>query len=264
MTAREQLWYLIKGVVNSSYEVTIFCDEFERIYNFETDEEQLSEQERSMFRSLFKMASRFSEFEEDLKIPNVYFNKEDICNAAKSILQIENMSTEHNVTFAPGLTREEVLAIEARYEICFPKSLRDFLMLALPVSKGFYNWRDTSEENIRYIKKAIAAPIEKLKELAGEAEWCEAWGIKPQDAEGIAEEVKRQLQKAPVLIPIYGHRYMPMIEAENPPVLSVHGTDVIYYGENLSDYFDIEFGEKKQKDIAFERIRSVPFWSEIM
>lgn len=227
MTAREQLWYLIRGVVNGSYEVTIFCDEFERIYNFETEEEQLSEQERSMFRSLSKMASRFSEFEEDLKIPNMYYNKEDICNAA-------------------------------------PKSLRDFLMLALPVSEGFYNWRDTSEENIRYIKKAIAAPIEKLKELAGEAEWCEAWGNKPENAADVAEEVIRQLQKAPSLIPVYAHRYMPMIEAENPPVLSVHGTDVIYYGENLSDYFDIEFGEKKQKDIAFERIRSVPFWSEIM
>ena len=63
---------------NTLYEVTIFCDEFERIYNFETDEEQLSEQERTMFRSLSKMAGRFSEFEEDLKIPNMYFSGDEI------------------------------------------------------------------------------------------------------------------------------------------------------------------------------------------
>lgn len=264
MTAREQLWYLVRGVINGSYEVTIFCDEFERIYNFETDNEQLSEQERTMFRSLSKMAGRFSEFEEDLKIPNVYFNKEDICNAAKSILQMENMSTAHKVTFAPGLTREEISAIETRYNICFPKSLRDFLMLALPVSAGFYNWRDDSAENINTINNAIARPMEALKELAEEAEWCERWGKELESVTEKAVEVKKRLQKAPILIPVYGHRYMPMVEAENPPVLSVHGTDVIYYGETLTDYFDVEFGSKKQQDIAFECILSVPFWNEIM
>jgi len=35
-------------------------------------------------------------------------------------------------------------------------------------------------------------------------------------------------------------------------------------GENLSDYFEVEFGVKRQEDIAFGRIRPVPFWSEIM
>ena len=168
------------------------------------------------------------------------------------------------VTFAPGLTKEEVLAIETRYNICFPKSLRDFLMLALPVSEGFFNWRDGSAENISYIKKAIAVPIENLKELAEEVDWCESWGDEPGSVAEKAIEVKNQLQKAPILIPVYAHRYMPMVEAENPPVLSVHGTDVIYYGENLSDYLEVEFGVKKQQDITFERILPVPFWSEIM
>ena len=174
------------------------------------------------------------------------------------------MSTAHNVTFAPGLTKEEISVIETRYNICFPKSLRDFLMLALPVSDGFYNWRDDSAENISTIKKAIARPMEALKELAEEAEWCEAWGKKPESVAEKGAEVKKRLQKAPILIPVYAHRYMPMVEAENPPVLSVHGTDVIYYGENLVDYLDVEFGGKKQQDIAFECILPVPFWSEVM
>ena len=144
-----------------------------------------------------------------------------------------------NITFARGLTRDEISSIELRYNIHFPKSLRDFLMQALPVSNGFYNWRDSSAEKIRYIKEAIARPMETLKELAEES-------------------------NAPVLIPVYAHRYMPMVDAENPPILSVHGTDIIYYGENLLDYLDVEFGTKKQEDIAFDRIQPVPFWSEIM
>ena len=137
-------------------------------------------------------------------------------------------------------------------------------MTALPASNGFYNWRDFSAENISYIKNAIARPVETMEELAEEVEWCEDWGKEPEHVMDRTEEIRKRLQKAPILIPIYTHRYMPVIEAENPPILSVHGTDIIYYGENLSDYFDVEFGVKKQKDIAFERILLVPFWSEIM
>jgi len=152
----------------------------------------------------------------------------------------------HNISFARGLTCDEISSIEMRYNIHFPRSLRNFLMQALPVSEGFYNWRDSSAENIRYIKEAIARPMETLKESAEEVELCEGW------------------DKAPVLIPVYAHRYMPMVEAENPPILSVHGTDIIYYGENLLDYLEVEFGTKQQRDIAFDRIQPVPFWSEIM
>lgn len=85
MTAREQLWYLINGVIDGSYEVKIFCDEFERIYNFETDKAQLTEQEKRGFEELFRMVARFSEFEEDLKIPNMYFSKEEILAKAKEV-----------------------------------------------------------------------------------------------------------------------------------------------------------------------------------
>jgi len=88
MTVKEQLWYLINGVVDGSYEVRIFCDEFERIYNFETDKAQLTEQEKSEFEELSRMAARFSEFEEDLKIPNMYFSKEEILAKAKEVQNI--------------------------------------------------------------------------------------------------------------------------------------------------------------------------------
>ena len=175
-----------------------------------------------------------------------------------------NMLKQHEIEIEVGLSSSELKLIEEVYSIRFPKSLREFLREALPVTNGFYNWRDFSEENINTIKSAIAAPIEALIELAEEVEWCESWGKEPESVAQRTVEVKERLQKAPTLIPVYAHRYVPMVEAENPPVLSVHGTDVVYYGENLADYFDVEFGGKKQQDIAFECILSVPFWSEIM
>lgn len=47
-------------------------------------------------------------------------------------------------------------------------------------------------------------------------------------------------------------------------MISVHGVDIIYYGEDLEDYFKIEFGQKEQSEINFQRINTIPFWSEIM
>lgn len=89
MTAREQLWYLINGVLSGSYEVKTFCDEFYRIYNFETDKAELTEQENKEFRELFEMAARFSDFEEDLKLPNVYYSWEEILAKVKEVQKLK-------------------------------------------------------------------------------------------------------------------------------------------------------------------------------
>ena len=55
------------------------------------------------------------------------------------------------------------------------------------------------------------------------------------------KEVREALKEALKLLPIYGHRYMPMILQKDPPIISIHDVDIIYYGENLEDYFNIEW-----------------------
>ncbi|WP_054743173.1 hypothetical protein [Cellulosilyticum ruminicola] len=52
---------------------------------------------------------------------------------------------------------------------------------------------------------------------------------------------------------------MPMVEGENIPIYSIHDVDGIYYGGNLEEYFDIEFGQKDQRAIDFEHLRMIPF-----
>ena len=42
MTEKEQLYYLINGVLDGSYQVKTFCSEFTRVYDLEVDYEQLS------------------------------------------------------------------------------------------------------------------------------------------------------------------------------------------------------------------------------
>ena len=55
-----------------------------------------------------------------------------------------------------------------------------------------------------------------------------------------------------------------MIPEDNPPIISIHDIDIIYYGQNLEDYFKVEFGGKKQGKIEFKNINPIPFWSDIM
>lgn len=171
---------------------------------------------------------------------------------------------KNNIKFEDGLTSDEVLQIEKCYNIIFPMSLRTFLMTALPVSKEFYNWRNKDKENIEKIKNMLNQPIQYIYDMPEDIYWCEDWGEEPENEEDFKFKVKKRLKKAPKLIPIYSHRYMPMFDNENPPIISVHGADVIYYGEDLQDFFKIEFGEKDQNTMEFEKINTIPFWTDIM
>ena len=168
------------------------------------------------------------------------------------------------IKFENGLTADEMFQIERIYDIKFPKSLKEFLTAALPISKGFYNWRDTSEENVNFIKQLIERPKMNIKNMAEYVCWSDEWGEEPSDKNITIEKVIEKLNWAPKLIPIYAHRYMPMNSDNNPPIISVHNIDIIYYGENLEDYFNIEFGNKTQNDLNYQNIKSIQFWSDIM
>ena len=171
---------------------------------------------------------------------------------------------QQGVEFETGLTVEEIAKIEDVYKISFPRSLKKFLMTALPISKGFYKWRNFEQDNVVFIKKIISIPTEEIDELAEEVYWCDDWGEEPESEKDIASIVRERLKKAPKLLPIYGHRYIPMCSEDNPPILSVQGTDIIYYGESLEDYLKVEFGGKEQEQIEFSSINPIPFWSDIM
>lgn len=86
------------------------------------------------------------------------------------------------------------------------------------------------------------------------------------DNKGISFEIcKNEMTKVPKLIPIYSHRYIPSEPQEaGNPVFSVHQTDIIYYGENLLSYLQVEFNAKKYSDIKSDSIRHINIWSELV
>lgn len=97
MKEKEQLYYLINQFCKGSYTANDFCSEFTRIFDLETDDQDLSQKEYQCFYELSDMAARFSDNEEELKIPNLYFSELEILNKTKRVkklLLIEKRTVE--------------------------------------------------------------------------------------------------------------------------------------------------------------------------
>jgi hypothetical protein len=173
---------------------------------------------------------------------------------------------DKGVIFSDGLNQIEIKKAEKFYNIKFPPDLSEFLQYALPISKGFVNWRDFSDENVNKIKWILNCPLEgMLFDIEKNGFWMEEWGEKPQDIDEAFQICKQQYDKAPILIPIYFHRYIPSEPYEKGnPVYSVHQTDIIYYGENLESYFQIQFGKGRQEEMKHKNIKEIRFWRDIV
>jgi hypothetical protein len=88
MTAKESLWYLINELIKGSYTVKTFCSEFTRIYDLEIDYDDLSKEENYLFGELCEMSGRFSDDDDELNIPNMYFSEKEIMDKVKQVKDV--------------------------------------------------------------------------------------------------------------------------------------------------------------------------------
>lgn len=169
------------------------------------------------------------------------------------------------VQFEPGLTAAEFKDIEAEYKITFPPDLREFLSIGQPISDRWINWRDKDSSSLTEI---LSWPYEGMcVDIEDNNFWLKEWGDRPSNLQSRYEIAKQAVASAPQLIPIYSHRYIPNRpdEAGNP-VMSVHQTDIIYYGSNLAHYFENEFGcfSGQKGWRPDDEYRWIEFWSHLI
>lgn len=164
----------------------------------------------------------------------------------------------YRVEFEDGLSDAEITATETRFGFRFPPDLRAFLQTALPKGPRFPDWRSGDEQLLRDWLDAPRQGVLFDIEMAGS--WLQAWGPRPPSTDDALRIGGSFLVAAPQLIPIYGHRMIPS-EPNLPgnPVLSVHQTDIIYYGFDLDDYLRHEFHLPGRKKWPVQ-IRAIPFW----
>ena len=83
-------------------------------------------------------------------------------------LEIIKLLKDSGIKFDAGLTQNELEKIYEIYKIKFPLSLKSFLTTALPVSDGFYDWRDFSSGNVTKIKNMMQHFYEFVKSASFE------------------------------------------------------------------------------------------------
>lgn len=78
MSVKEQLYYLLKHVKSGDYDINTFSDLFTELVNLEMWKEDFTETETEVFKELNTYTCRFSPYEEDLRIPNAFYDEDTI------------------------------------------------------------------------------------------------------------------------------------------------------------------------------------------
>src|SRR5262245_16067846 len=120
------------------------------------------------------------------------------------------------ISFDTGLTADELSTIERDYGFRFPPDLREFLGFALPVSKGWIDWREESRSEII---KRLNWPFESMCfDIEHNVFWLDSWGTKPAALTDAYSIARAAIDAAPRLIPLCRHRFLPdsPCESGNP------------------------------------------------
>lgn len=176
--------------------------------------------------------------------------------------QLRKTLVSKGIELDPGLSDEEIDRIESDFGFRFPPDYRAVLQAMLPVSEGFPNWRSG---NTGELIEWLDSPAEGIAfEVEENDFWLPQWGERPEEVDDAIEEARRLVSAAPVLIPVFSHRFIPARPADaGNPVFSVVDADVICYGADLQAYFHEEF-DAPMEDQEARVPKKIEFWSELV
>ncbi|KAF3603139.1 hypothetical protein F2Q69_00036117 [Brassica cretica] len=139
-----------------------------------------------------------------------------------------------------GLTDAEFARAEAEFAFSFPPDLRAVLSAGLPVGAGFPDWRSSGAR--LHLRAMIDLPIAAVSfQIARNTLWSKSWGPRPSDPEKALRVARNALKRAPLLIPIFDHCFIPCSPSlAGNPVFYIDETRIFCCGSDLSDFFERE------------------------
>ena len=148
----------------------------------------------------------------------------------RQVRTLVSLLLKAGVAFEPGLTDEEVGAVQHKFSLQFPPDLRLLLQHALPVQDtrsvpenvirspwAFVSWREglRSKTVEREILERLAWPLDgMLFDVEHNRLWLRQWGERPDTPEERRVAVEAAYARYPRLIPIFSHRYIPGLPAQ--------------------------------------------------
>ncbi|GMJ07995.1 hypothetical protein like AT5G67020 [Hibiscus trionum] len=158
-----------------------------------------------------------------------------------------------------GLSDAEFARAEAEFGFVFPPDLRAILSAGLPVGPGFPDWRSAGAR--LHLRASLDLPMAAISfQIARNTLWPKSWGPRPSDPEKALRVARNALKRAPLLIPIFNHCYIPC----NPslagnPVFFIDENRVFCCGLDISDFFEREslFKNSESKPKVLKKQRSV-------
>ncbi|KAJ8764541.1 hypothetical protein K2173_006281 [Erythroxylum novogranatense] len=158
-----------------------------------------------------------------------------------------------------GLSDAEFARAEAEFGFAFPPDLRAVLSAGLPVGAGFPDWRSGGAR--LHLRASLDLPIAAISfQIARNTFWSKSWGLRPSDPEKALRVARNALKRAPLLIPIFNHCYIPCQPSlAGNPIFFVDENRIFCCGLDLSDFFDREslFRSSESDLLSLQKQRSV-------
>lgn len=164
------------------------------------------------------------------------------------------------IEIAPGLPEKAFKQLDDRYGLEIPPDLRALLSFGVPRGSGFTRWDDLDRIIVRFFMDNAWDGI--LFDIEQSDFWLGSWGAKPSDMAQREVIARSIFDKAPRLIPVYMHRCLVVHPCESGnPIFSIHQSDIIIYGNDLSSYLEAEFGVPNPFPVP-PAPKVIPYWSE--
>ena len=183
---------------------------------------------------------------------------EDLQFNPEIISDFERSRRAEGRVWAEGYTQDDLDVAQETFRLTFPPDLIALFLERRPV--GGWDWRSDGEK----IRQMLEWPLQGLLfDVEHNRLWWPEWGERPVTAETRAEVLRDIVNQAPKLVPLVSHRYIPSEPNESGnPIFSIYQSDVIYYGADLSDYFEREFGNARGSVVG--PVKRIRFWSELV
>ncbi|CAN7095975.1 uncharacterized protein LOC103842456 [Brassica rapa] len=178
---------------------------------------------------------------------------------------INHLKSLTGLDVSPGLTNQEISAVESSIGISFPLDLRSILQTGLPVGTKFPNWRSGStRNNLLLLFNLPLLHVSKL--VVRNGFWVDSWGTRPgSDAEALSL-VKKFVEFAPVLVPVYENFYVPSTTPNlaGNPVFRIDGDGVTVLSCDVAGFLQGLNGSDEIRDSGgSRRRRRVEFWTDV-